>query len=117
MPSTGGTAGGGLVATVEDYNTFIRAFANNEIFADPATRETMFDWVDWPETNGLGQYGLGVMRINYEGIEVWGHAGVGQSFMFYWPDGDVTICGTLNQQEAPTAFTVAVNVIATLLQS
>ncbi len=110
-------AGGGIVATVEDYNTFIRAFANNEIFADPTTRDAMFDWVEWPDLGGYGDYGLGVIHVNYEGIEFWGHAGVGQSFMFYWPDGDVTICGTLNQEEASSALNVTINIIATLLQS
>jgi D-alanyl-D-alanine carboxypeptidase len=110
-------AGGGLVATVEDYNTFIRAFAHNEIFANPETRDAMLDWVDWPEAGEEGKYGLGMMYVSYEGIEFWGHAGVGQSFMFYWPDGDVTICGTLNQEEAPTAFLVTINVIATLIQA
>jgi D-alanyl-D-alanine carboxypeptidase len=109
-------AGGGIVATAEDYNTFIRAFAHNEIFANPATREAMFDWVEWPDTGGA-EYGLGVMHLDYEGIEIWGHAGVGQSFMFYWPEGDVTICGTLNQEEAMSAFNIVITVISTLLQS
>ncbi len=110
-------AGGGIVATAEDYNTFIRAFAHDEIFTDPASREAMLTWVPWPAFDGFADYGLGVINFYYEGIEFWGHAGVGQSFMFYWPEGDVTICGTLNQAEAPGWYDVVLTVISILMQS
>ena len=91
-------AGGGLVTTAEDMTRFMRAFVNNDIFANPDTRDAMFDWMPW-EGDTL-DYGLGLMRVKGKTLTIWGHMGVGQSFMFYWPDGDLTLCGTLNQQEA-----------------
>jgi len=90
-------AGGGLVTTAEDMTRFIRAFADNTIFDDPETRDSMFDWMPW-QGDSL-DYGLGLMRIKGKTLTVWGHLGVGQAFMFYWPDGDVTMCGTMNQNE------------------
>lgn len=106
-------AGGGLVGTVEDYSTFLRAFADDEIFDNPASREAMLDGVPWPETGG-GEYGLGVILINVDGIEIWGHSGVGGVFMYYWPEGDVTICGTINQEMAKN--TLVLDVITSLKQ-
>ena len=111
-------AGGGIVATAEDYNTFIRALAHDEIFTDPASREAMLTWVSWPDMGEIAQYGLGVVFVSYEGIEFWGHDGVGEAFMFYWPEGDVTICGTLNQAwSTASAYDVVITVIMTLMQA
>jgi carboxyl-terminal processing protease len=73
------------------------AFLNDDIFADPQTREAMFHWMDW-ECDTL-DYGLGIMRIEGKTLSVWGHLGVGNAMMFYWPDGDVILTGTLNQQD------------------
>ncbi len=95
--------GGGLVTTAQDLNRFIRAFAKNEIFADPAAREKMFEW----RAVGEGEYyGFGVERYVFGefGIpqlaglgEIWGHSGFSNSFMYYWPERDISFCGTLNQ--------------------
>lgn len=90
-------AGGGLVTTTEDMTRFLRTFVDDQVFDDASSREAMFDWKPW-----LGpsvEYGLGVIRMHGQTITLYGHSGVGQSFMFYWPEGDVTICGTLNQDE------------------
>ncbi len=95
--------GGGLVSTAEDLTRFLRAFARNEIFRDPATRDAMFAWV---ESGPFHNYGLGISRVLFDrsdsalhaGLgELWGHAGSSHVFMFYWPREDVTIVGTLNQ--------------------
>lgn len=91
-------AGGGLATTATDMTRFIRAFVDNEIFADPATREQMMDWAEWQGEQNM--YGLGIIRSQGQRFTLWGHTGVGQSFMLYWPDGDITITGTLNQEEA-----------------
>lgn len=89
-------AGGGLVTTTTDMNRFMNAFVKNEIFSNSQTREAMFDWMEWTETI---DYGLGIMRIQGKTLTIWGHLGVGNAMMFYWPDGDVILTGTLNQQD------------------
>lgn len=95
--------GGGLVSTAADLHRFLRAFARNAIFRNPATRDTMLTWV---ESGPFHNYGLGVSRVLFDrsdspahaGLgEIWGHAGSSHVFMFYWPREDVIIVGTLNQ--------------------
>jgi len=96
-------AGGGLISTAEDLNRFLRAFVRNEIFDNPTTRDEMFLWV---ESGPFHTYGLGLSRVLFSrsgdplhaGLdEVWGHTGSSDNFMYYWPDQDVTMIGTLNQ--------------------
>ncbi len=96
-------AGGGLLSTTEDLNRFLRAFAHNEIFDDPATRDSMLAWVD---SGPFHNYGFGISRVDFDrsdsplhaGLgEIWGHRGTSNCFMFYWPARDVTFAGTLNQ--------------------
>lgn len=101
-------AGGGLVSTTEDLSRFLRAFADDSIFADPRSRAEMLDW----QTMGMTGlfYGLGVMQIRFADMgapelgEIYGHEGFPQSFMFYWPDEEVTIVGTLNQAISDRVF-------------
>lgn len=101
-------AGGGLVSTTEDLNTFLRAFVRGSIFRNPAVKDTMLTWV---ESGPHNNYGLGVSRVLFERFadpevaalgEVWGHTGSSHNFMYYWPQEDVTIIGTLNQMAVTT---------------
>jgi D-alanyl-D-alanine carboxypeptidase len=94
-------AGGGLVSTTEDLSRFLRAFADDEIFSDPRSRTEM---LSWGPTGVTGvSYGLGVARLDLAAAGllgagyIHGHEGFPQSFLFYWPEQEVTIAGTLNQ--------------------
>jgi D-alanyl-D-alanine carboxypeptidase len=96
-------AGGGLISTTEDLNRFLRAFVRNEIFENPTTRDEMFKWV---KSGPFHNYGLGISRVVFDrsddprhiGLgEVWGHTGSSDNFMYYWPNEDTTMIGTLNQ--------------------
>jgi D-alanyl-D-alanine carboxypeptidase len=96
-------AGGGLNSTLEDLNRFLRALAHGEVFREPSTEEAMFHWRTWSEN---ASYGLGVIRFDLDRDpdpsrrgtgEIWGHIGASSCFMFYWPAGDATVCGTFNQ--------------------
>jgi D-alanyl-D-alanine carboxypeptidase len=96
-------AGGGLISTTKDLNRFLRAFVQNDIFEDPTTRDKMFEWV---RSGPFHNYGFGISRIlfdesddpKYAGLsEVWGRAGSSDNFMYYWPEQDTTLIGTLNQ--------------------
>ncbi|MCG3118682.1 MAG: D-aminopeptidase [bacterium] len=90
-------AGGGLASTTEDLNRFIRAFVDDKIFQNVTSKNAMLTW------NSTGEYGLGVAQVDYaaNGINgvgvIIGHDGFPGSFMFYWPDQDITIVGTINQ--------------------
>jgi len=96
-------AGGGLISNTEDLLLFMRAFVRDEIFKDPTTIKRMFEWVT---SGSYHNYGLGISRVlfdksanpAYEGLgEVWGHTGSSDNFMYYWPEGDMILIGTLNQ--------------------
>lgn len=99
---------GGLVSTVTDLTRFIRSMAGNRIFQNPVTRNEMLDWTPTGEP-GVS-YGLGVRRFGLAALglaaggELWGHTGFIKSFMLYWPEGDATVCGTLNQASAQGAL-------------
>jgi len=101
-------AGGGLVTTVDDLTRFIRAFADDRIFRDRASRAHILTWARTGEQGVY--YGLGMRRFVLDELgmpgfgELWGHTGFLKSFILYWPERDATICGTLNQSAAPGAF-------------
>ncbi len=103
-------AGGGLASTTRDLETFIRAIAHDELFADPATHDIMMTWND-TETDGV-KYGLGLFKVAL-GLDmghVWGHDGYGSAYMYHWDKYDITFTGTLNQTEAnwwPLVFLAA----------
>ncbi len=86
---------GGVVSTAGDLTKFIRAFASDEIFSNPTTKNRMLDFVN---TGSGYSYGLGVIKIPFPEGVVWGHVGFYGSFMMYCPDKDITICGTFNQR-------------------
>lgn len=92
-------AGGGLVSSTRDLEGFIRALADDTLFSDPNTKSEMTAWVA-TGTPGI-QYGLGLFRVNlgFGKGEIWGHDGYGNSWMYYWPEKDVTFVGALNQTE------------------
>ena len=116
-------AGGGLNSTLEDLNRFVRALAHDEVFREPSTRETMFDWRAWSEN---ASYGLGVIRIDWDldedvsrhGMEyIWGHIGASSCFMFYWPLADASLCGTFNQVACESAILPFVADVMSLIHS
>ena len=103
-------AGGGLVSTTQDLNRVLRAFVKGEVFRDPASRAAM---LQWRESGPHNNYGLGISRVLYRKFddptvaalgEVWGHSGSSHNFMYYWPQEDVTMIGTLNQMAVETGL-------------
>ncbi|MAE71278.1 MAG: hypothetical protein CME06_12530 [Gemmatimonadetes bacterium] len=90
-------AGGGLVSSTRDLETFSRALFQGELFDDPATLEEMREWVFTGDVDVY--YGLGIYQIRFDGGigELVGHDGYGNAWMYYWPEEDVSFTGTLNQ--------------------
>jgi CubicO group peptidase (beta-lactamase class C family) len=98
-------AGGGLYATADDLNRYLHAFVDDQIFAQSSTRTEMLRWTE--AMQGV-DYGLGVLRFRFADMneedtsaadlgEVWGHQGASSAFMYYWPERQVYLIGTLNQ--------------------
>lgn len=105
---------GDLNSTLDDLLTIMRALISGRAFRDPETARIMRqDWHTFglPTTmvplspNWPIQYGLGMMRFKlprflppFRSIPaVIGHTGVSGSWLFYSPELDLLLAGTLNQ--------------------
>lgn len=96
-------AGGGVVSTTKDLISFQKGLYTNALIK-PETFKMMQNWT--PETQGM-YYGFGLRKIvlnelssQLPNIELIGHTGSTGSFLFYCPQLDTYISGTLNQVEA-----------------
>ncbi len=103
--------GGGLVSTTQDLITFLKAF-NNNVIVKKDTRLAMQNWVY--ETKGM-EYGFGIRKVSVDeltdtesDLELIGHSGATASFLWYCPQLDTYICGTLNQLEASKSVMILV---------
>lgn len=86
----------GIVSTVDDLNTFLRALATGKLFKNKATLETM---LALPEGVEMG-YGCGI-GINRRGDDtILFHSGGAASWMFYYVEADITFIGTMNDADA-----------------
>jgi hypothetical protein len=82
----------GVVSTVGDLNTFVRALVGGKLFADEATLRTM---IDLPEGVEMG-YGCGV-GISRKGDDtVLFHTGGAASWWIYHMNSKITFIGTMN---------------------
>ncbi|WP_108114591.1 serine hydrolase domain-containing protein [Kordia periserrulae] len=95
--------GGGLVATTKDLIRFLEALRKGQI----VRKETYLAMQQWThETKGM-KYGFGLRKVSlnekyntYSNFELIGHTGSTASFLWYCPQLDTYIAGTLNQLEA-----------------
>ncbi|SHF90636.1 serine hydrolase domain-containing protein [Ornithinibacillus halophilus] len=91
-------ASGGVVAPSRDLLKFMKAIVKNEII-DEETFEKMQDWAKFAP--GV-DYGYGLMKFTPKSLvlpkkyEMWGNAGIVGSFMFYHPELETYIIGSLN---------------------
>jgi CubicO group peptidase (beta-lactamase class C family) len=95
--------GGGLVSTTQDLIQFLVAFQEDKIIKKE-TRSAMQHWTH--ETKGM-EYGFGIRKVSFNNLfdtdtplEAVGHTGSTASFLWYCPQLDTYIAGTLNQLEA-----------------
>ncbi|SHE87880.1 D-alanyl-D-alanine carboxypeptidase [Microbulbifer donghaiensis] len=95
-PSIDLHGGGGLVATAQDLATFIRALFAQEIFATPDSLEHMLSFQENSYEDG---YGMGIFRVDFDGYWALGHTGFWNTFVFYLPEYDLTIAGSVMQTE------------------
>jgi D-alanyl-D-alanine carboxypeptidase len=82
----------GIVSTVDDLNTFIRALSAGELFKNKTTLETM---LKVPEGVAMGYgCGIGVTRTDTDTILF--HTGGAASWMIYFTKADISFIGTMN---------------------
>lgn len=95
-------ADGGLVSTVSDSLRFLQAFMTGILFENEGTLPAMKHWnrIFFPM-----EYGYGIMRFKLPRIlslfnpspELIGHSGASGSFLFFCPERDLYLAGTINQ--------------------
>lgn len=108
-------AGGGIVSTAKDLVTFQQALFGGKIISKNTLQE-MQNWID--ETHGM-KYGFGLRKIAVKelfptlaDLTLIGHSGLSGAFMFYCPELDIYLAGTLNQtNEEQNAMVLMVNIL------
>jgi len=96
-------AGGAVVSTGKDLIAFQEAIMNGKLVSNE-TLNKMKEWTE--ETQGM-EYGYGLRKISLQRLDPrlpnWsliGHSGLNGTSMYYCPDLDIYLAGTLNQLEA-----------------
>lgn len=110
-------ADGGLVSTVDDALVFLRAFFGGQLFSPAILAEMQTPWrsIFFPLT-----YGTGVMRFALPRVmtlfrrfpPVVGHSGASGALMFFCPEWDLYVAGTVNQvQQRSQSFQLMVKAL------
>lgn len=111
-------AGGGLVSTAGDLLIFQKALMQEKI----VSQEILTQMQNWtPESKGF-YYGFGLRKIELRELfptlpklSLIGHSGSTGSFMYYCPELNVYMAGTLNQtEEVKSSVVLMVKVLAEL---
>ena len=112
--------GGGLVSTTKDLITFLKAFNTNQIVTK-ATRLAMESWTY--ETKGM-TYGFGIRKVSIKDlmdtnsdVQLIGHSGSTAAFLWYCPELDTYISGTLNQLEASKSALILVYDVLQIIEN
>ena len=94
--------GGGIVSTLSELNTFIRALVQGQLFQQKKTLNYLFDFE--AETNSYfsmgtptSDYGMGIRRLDDDNYQFVGHSGSWGCLMYYDAKKDLSICMTVNQ--------------------
>lgn len=90
-------AAGGHVSTLQDITRFLRGLFNCRLFSSV---DTLDRFLYGPEASANYYYGMGVGRKQIHGMHLWGHLGHWGSFMSYCPEQRLSLCGTLNYDQA-----------------
>ena len=97
-------ADGGIVSTVEEMITFLKALNEGRIIRK-STLELMHNWhkLKFPLEYGYGTmyFKLPQFISNWVNLPpLWGHSGSTGSFLYYSEDLDLYLAGTINQAES-----------------
>lgn len=90
-------AAGGHVSSLEDIRRFLRGVFNCRLFNNI---ETLDQFLTGAEASPDYYYAMGVGRKQILGNHLWGHLGHWGSFMSYCPEQRLSLCGTLNYDQA-----------------
>lgn len=102
------------MTTTEDMNLFIRGLFSGKLIKTPELMAELQTWTPVPDMPPETCYGLGIFKA-YGSAGLLGHSGSLGSIMYYWPEMDATICGTVNLLNANLEPDLILSVIETIL--
>jgi len=106
-PSIDLYGGGGLVATVGDLARFMRGLFTGQVFANPATLDTMLTTIagarpgpgaEGPKTTP-GIYRMGVFVVEEQGLTLYRHTGYWGTVASYSPEFDLALAAAITQRD------------------
>jgi D-alanyl-D-alanine carboxypeptidase len=117
--------GGGNAATMKDLALFLRALFVGGIYDDPATLDTMLTTIDGtsagPAYHGSemvpGTYRMGLVIVDRYGPTGWAHGGFWGTQAIHFPDLDITVATSVNQQMARPEPSIADRALQLLLDA
>ena len=97
-------ADGGIVSTVQDMITFLKALNDGRIVSKK-TLKMMHHWHKWrfPLRYGYGTMNFALPRWILKALHIsplWGHSGSTGSFLYYSEEKDLYMAGTIDQTES-----------------
>jgi len=110
-------ADGSVVSTAEESMIFCKAFFNGELF----NAQHIEDAQVWNKIFYPNDYGVGMMRYElpgFYGIPTFiGHSGLSGAFVWYCPEKELFVSGTVNQINKPgTSYRMLARVVTALDQ-
>ena len=100
-----------VVSTVTDLDRFMRAWADDKIFSDPASKEAMMDWTSMADAGYEGlYYGPGLIKFDFAQTElpeigdIMFQVSDWNGFVYYLPQHNVVLIGTLNRVMPFTSY-------------
>jgi D-alanyl-D-alanine carboxypeptidase len=97
-PSLDLWGGGGIATTMRDLAVFFGAAATGKIYKKAATIDTVRALQIEGSKNDIGFRG-GIQRTKIGAVDVWGHTGFWNTFAYYIPSLDLSIAGSLTQNQ------------------
>ena len=111
--------GGGLLSTVRDEATFLRALMTGEVFEGKDTLHTMLSipTSNLQPANGVGAgYAMGIYSVVVDGQTCWGHTGFWGTGFFHCQSEDVTVATDRYQSVDPATGYDSTEILKTALR-
>lgn len=100
--------GGGLMSNLADLGRFYRGLFRGEVFARPATIDTMIAPSPQSLAEGPGGYGMGIGRAQYGAVTCYGHGGFWGTAARHCPALDLTVTAAVTSTSHRAALAAIV---------
>jgi D-alanyl-D-alanine carboxypeptidase len=99
--------GGGIVTDARELALFMRKLLKGEVYSNGSTLEAM-------TTRGTESYRLGLMVLECDGLEAFGHQGFWNTFAYHIPSLDLTVSGSILNHDATNGRELMCRLVSTV---